>query len=201
MLLKRHVDRLDDIPPEPAGGFEHLEPSALWTLRWLRASKVDFVLVGPVAASIRGGAGPSGPVAIVPAPYRRNLERLARAMAAEHVCARVEGAVGGESIEPSPMRLSAEMLARSQLRTLRIGAHDLDIEGGASGLPSYQELLYDASRFEVTGGVGVEVAAPEDIERYDHLRRTGIAPEITIRRASESAQAPTEAPRRGSLRD
>jgi hypothetical protein len=37
-------------------------------------------------------------------------------------------------------------------------------------------------RFEVSPEVAVEVAAPEDIEHYDHVRRTGVAPEITVTR-------------------
>ena len=50
------------------------------------------------------------------------------------------------------------------------------------GSPSYQELLYESVRFEVSPEVAVEVAAPEDIEHYDHVRRTGVAPEITVTR-------------------
>jgi len=34
----------------------------------------------------------------------------------------------------------------------------------------------------VSPEVAVEVAAPEDIEHYDHVRRTGVAPEITVTR-------------------
>jgi len=41
--------------------------------------------------------------------------------------------------------------------------------------------------------VTVEVASPEDLELYSHLRRTGVAPEFRITRAAEvetgSAQA------------
>jgi hypothetical protein len=139
-----------------------------------------------VAAAIRGPAARPGPVAIVPAPYGRNFERLAEALAAEHACARADGS--GGSVHEA--RLSADALARGQLRTLRLSGRDLDIEGVAPGMPSYQELLYEAGGFEVAAGVSVEVASPEDIERYDHLRRTGIAPEIRIRRSGVGADAP-----------
>lgn len=183
MLLKRHVPRIDERPPDPGEGFEHLDPDALAVLRWLIAARVEFVLVGPVAEALRGHSGARGAVAIVPAPYRRNLERLERALELERVYARVEGpAQGGEAEKWSQIRLTAEMLGRGQLRTLRIGSRNLDIEGTVPGLPGYQDLLYEATRLTPAEGVSVEVASPEDIERYAHVRRTGIAPQITITR-------------------
>ena len=81
-----------------------------------------------------------------------------------------------------PVKLTAEKLVRGQRWTLRCGAHDLDIEGRAAGSPSYQELLYEAARFELAGDLSVEVASPEDIEHYAHVRRTGLSPEIRITR-------------------
>ncbi len=204
MLLKRHAPRTDNEPGEPVKGFEHLDPEAVWLLRRLTAAKVDFVLVGPIAEAIRGAVGARhpvgsrGPVAIVAAPYRRNLERLARALEEERTYMRADVAGVAHPPELEPVKLSAETLARGRLRTLRVASRDLDIEGSAPGLPSYQELLYESSRVEVARGVAVEVASPEDIERYAHLRRTGVAPEITISRADESAQAPTEAHPHGS---
>jgi hypothetical protein len=44
-------------------------------------------------------------------------------------------------------------------------------------------LLYESSRFEVALEVTIEVAAPEDIEHYDHVRRTGNAPQMKVSRA------------------
>lgn len=184
MLLKRRPNRIEDKPTRPASGFEHLDPAALAVLRWLRQAGVEFVLVGPMAAALRGHSSAAGPVAIVPSPYRRNYERLERALAGQRLYARIEdGAPDGEA-RLTTTKLTSEMLARGQLRTLRIGSHDLDIEGSAAGLPSYQDLLYEASRFDPAPDLSVEVASPEDIERYAHVRRTGVAPEITIRRQS-----------------
>jgi len=182
MLRKRQAPRIDPSPPTPDEGFEHLDQAALAVLRWLLAARVEFVLVGPVAEALRGRGESRGPVAIVPAPYRRNLERLARALQSERVRNRAEGAGPGGEADLTATRLTAEMLGRGQLRTLRVGSHDLDIEGTVPGLPSYQELLYEAGRFVPAEGVSVEVASPEDIERYAHVRRTGIAPQITITR-------------------
>jgi hypothetical protein len=81
------------------------------------------------------------------------------------------------------VKLTADKLVGPGRWTLRCGQHDLDIEGRPDGVPRYQELLYEAARVEVSPGVKVEVAAPEDIEHYDHVRRTGTAPELRVSRA------------------
>jgi hypothetical protein len=184
MLLKRRTPRIESRPVETAQGFEYLDSEAIAVLRWLKANHVEFVLVGPVAAAIRGGAGDDGPVAIVPAPFRRNLERLARALDSAKACIRLDGAGIGGGIDTTPTKLTADKLSRGQLWTLRCGTFDLDVEGQPPGTGSYQELLYEASTFEPAAGVRVEVAAPEDIEHYAHVRRTGTAPEIQITRAA-----------------
>jgi hypothetical protein len=80
------------------------------------------------------------------------------------------------------IKLTPEKLGRGQLWTIRCGSHDVDIEGRASGSPSYQELLYEAARFQLAGDLSVEVASPEHIEHYSHVRRTGLSPEIRITR-------------------
>jgi hypothetical protein len=180
MLLKRRTPCIDSGPAETRQGFEHLDADAIAVLRWLKANRIEFVLVGPVAATIRGQAPEPGPVVIVPAPYRRNFERLARALGSAKACVRLDGAgITGEA-DTTPTKLTGEKLAGGQLWTLRCGSHDLDIEGQAPGAASYQELLYEASSFEPAAGVSVQVASPEDIEHYAHVRRTGAAPEIRI---------------------
>ena len=50
------------------------------------------------------------------------------------------------------------------------------------GVPGYQELLYETTRFEPVAEVEVEVACPEDIEQHAHVRRTGVVPQIVITR-------------------
>jgi hypothetical protein len=180
MLLKRRTPRIDSQPAETRQGFEHLDADAIAVLRWLKANRIEFVLVGPVAAAIRGQALEPGPVVIVPAPFRRNFERLARALEDAKACLRLDGAgITGEA-DTTPTKLTGEKLAGGQLWTLRCGSYDLDVEGQAPGVGGYQELLYEASSFEPADGVSVEVASPEDIEHFSHVRRTGTAPEIRI---------------------
>jgi len=181
MLLRNRPPRLESGPAFAAQGLEHVPASSVSVLRWLNANRVEFVLVGPVARAIRGDTAASGPVSIVPAPYGRNLDRLARALGSAHARERVPGALGGDA---GPVKLTAERLVRPTAWTLRCGTHDLDIEGRPDGVPRYQELLYEATRFDLAPAVRVEVAAPEDIEHYDHVRRTGTAPEIKVTRAT-----------------
>ena len=191
MLLKRSTPRIDARSVKPVHGLEHLRVEWVAILRWLRDSRVEYVLIGPVADAIRGNTRAGGPVAIVPAPYRRNLERLARALCSEHVRVRSD-----PDAENPALKLTAEKLAQRTHWELRCGAHDIDVEGGVraaddgSGAPSYQELLYEAGRFEPEPGLTVEVASPEDIEHFSHLGRTGVAPEIKITRVQPGSTAP-----------
>jgi hypothetical protein len=182
MLLRRRPTQIADRPTDPAQGFEHLSSASIAVLRWLKANQVEFVLVGPVAEAIRGGAGSPGPVAIVPAPYRRNFERLWRALDDAQARPRPDGAKDAREIRPSKM--SPNTCPGGQRWTLGTGPHYLDVEGQPSGTPGYQELLYEAGRYELATGLSVDVASPEDIEHYAHLRRTGTSPEMRITRAA-----------------
>jgi hypothetical protein len=183
MLRRPRKPQIDTSPARAAQGFEHLPGESIAILTWLKANQVEFVLVGPVAEAIRGGSAPAGAVAIVPAPYRRNFERLAGALASVHAGLRPEGSAGDHA-EPVSAKAAAEMLAAGRRLTFVCGAHHLDIEARPEGTPGYQELLYEAGRFELAAGLTVEVASPEDIEHYAHVRRTGASPEIRVSRGA-----------------
>ncbi len=182
MLLRHRARGIEPRPADKRQGFEHLEDDWITMLRWLRANRVEYVLVGPVADAIRGNAAAKGPVAIVPAPYGRNFERLSRALWSAHARLRVEGPQAAPGQETLPVKLSAEKLGGIERWTLRCGAYDLDVEGRPAGAPSYQELLYEAVMYEPAPDAGVEVASPEDLEHYAFARRTGVSPEIRITR-------------------
>ncbi len=185
MLLRHRPPRIDSRPVAPSRGFEHLDERWIAVLRWLQASRVEFVLVGPAARAARGESGVRGAVAIVPAPYGRNLDRLVRALWSGHARLRVDTGVEGEGgADTVPVKMTAEKLVRGERWTLRCGSHDLDVEGRQAAAPRYQELLYEANRIRLAENVTVEVASPEDIEHYDHVRRTGRAPEMRVTRRS-----------------
>ena len=192
MQLRRRPPQIDTRPTRAAQGFEHLPGEAIAVLKWLKANQVEFVLVGPVAESIREGTPASGPVAIVPAPYRRNHERLSRALDLAHARPRPDG--GARETRGSVLAKAAtERSGAGERWVLGTGAHHLDVEGRPSGTPSYQDLLYEAGRFEPAAGLSLEVASPEDIEHYAHVRRTGTSPEMRVTRgvSQESAASST----------
>jgi hypothetical protein len=180
MLLKNRSPQIETAPKQRTKGFEHLDDKALSVLRWLLASRVEFVLVGAVAQAVRGEADASGPVAIVPAPYGRNLDRLVGALHSAHARLRL----AGESRPEHEVKLTAEKLVRANRWELRCGEYEIDVEGRPRGVPRYQELLYEANRFELAPEISVEVASPEDAEHYEHVRRTGFPPEIRISRSA-----------------
>jgi hypothetical protein len=188
MLLRRRSPGIPTSPPEPAEGFEHLDRRWIALLAWLQENHVDFVLVGAAAKALRGSTEAAGPLAIVPAPYRRNHHRLCAALWVARARLRVAGAKPGEA-ETLAVKLNPEKLAQGGRWTLRCGVHDIDLEpaepAGAevqAGTSRYQELLYEANRVDVAVGVSVEAAAPEDIEHYEYLRQTGLTPEIRVSR-------------------
>ncbi len=199
------VPRIEHKSVNSRPGLEHLRSEWIAIARWLNANKVEYVMIGAVAEAIRGNARARGPVAIVPAPYRRNLERLARALSAEHARERIDMDSDAVGADPVPVKLTGQKLMERTHWTLRCGAQDIDVEcgvraaGDERGIPSYQELLYEAGRFELDVGVSVEVASPEDIQHFAHLRRTGVAPEIRITKQVRPPDQPPEPDGRGAV--
>ncbi len=192
MLLRNRIPQIEEVPAPASEGQEHVPPTAVALVSWLNANRIDYVLVGPVARAIRGDSSARGPVAIVPAPYGRNLDRLARALMSARARLRTEVRPGQFTTAANtvPVKLNAEKLLRAERWTLRCGEHDVDVEGRPAGSPRYQELLYEASRFELAPEVSVEVAAPEDVEHYSYVQRTGVAPEISVSRVVRDPEAP-----------
>src|SRR5437588_1997928 len=149
MLLRRRFPKIETRVAETSRGFEHVDPKSIAVIRWLQASRIEFVLVGPVAEAIRGQGRTSAPVAIVPAPYVRNYERLARALWSAHGRLRIDlDAHAPSGADTMPVKMTAEKLSRGQRWTFRVGAYDVDVEGRAPDDPGYQALLYAASRFD-----------------------------------------------------
>lgn len=196
MLLRNRVPdihAIDETATPSNKAFEQIDDQAIAVIRWLNANRVDYVLVGAVAQVIHGNKEASGPVSIAPAPYGRNLDRLARALWAARARQRPDASQGSAAQAAAehsvPVKVDAEKLIRPERWTLRCGSHDLDVEGRPAGVPRYQELLYEANKVELADGVAAEVASPADIEHYDHMRRHGVPPEVTVTRAVSLQEA------------
>jgi len=187
MILRNRAPSIDAAPVTATKGYEHVSAPSLAVIRWLNAAGVNYVLVGAVARSVRGDSGARGPVAIVPAPYGRNLDRLVQALhavqARERSHTEALGILGQHALT-STLKITAEDLIGPDSWELSCGVYELDIEGRPEGSPSYQELLYEAVRIDFAEGLGAEVASPEDIEHYDHVRRTGVVPEMVVTRTA-----------------
>ena len=204
MLLKHRPPGIESQPATLREGLAHLDQKSVAVLRWLVANKVDFVVVGPVAHAIRGDVNASGAVAIVPAPYGRNYERLCTALVAEHAGLRADRSVPGLRLAApgGSGQADAEKLARGKRWMLHFGDYDLDLEeagarravGPATGQGDTRALAIRScstspARFELADGLSVEVASPEDLEHFSHVRRTGDAPEFrVIRKAAGRAR-------------
>jgi hypothetical protein len=194
MVLRNRLPALENAPVPGAKTFEPMADSAIVMIGWLNANRVDYVVVGSVARIAHGEPSAHGPVVIVPAPYGRNLDRLARALSSARARVRLHGELSGLGAGPygaqsAPAKLSAEKFVGAERLALCCGSHDLDVECRPAGVPRYQEVLYEAVRIELADGVSAEIGSAEHIEQYEQLRRTGLAPEIRVTRAVPSPSA------------
>jgi hypothetical protein len=176
MLQRHRAPGIDPRPARPTNGFEHLKDEWVVVLRWLAEGRVEHVLVGPAAEAIRGSATALGPVAIVPAPYGRNLDRLASSL----VTAQARLRAGGMA-EATPIRFTAAKLSGGGSWAVKCDfLYDLDVE--IVPAERYSELLYEATRSEIEPGLSVEVGSPEDLKQHAHAPLSDEEPEIRIRR-------------------
>jgi hypothetical protein len=178
MLQRHRAPGIDHRPAQTTKGLEHLKDEWVIVLRWLAECRVEHVVVGPAGQAIRGRSDAEGPVAIVPAPYDRNLDRLAHALLAAQTRLRTEDRAG-----VAPVRFSASSLAAGEHWRLTCEIiYDLDVE--MCPAPRYSELLYEASRFEIEPGLNVETASLETLEHGLHVPVAQAEPEIRITRGS-----------------
>ena len=186
MLRKRRYPQIEMRPARPAPGFEHIAGESIAVLDMASGQP------GRVRARRTGGGGRSRRCRRRwagrdrPRAYRRNYERLSRALDAANARPRQHG--GAEAARAKAAPDGAPGGQRWEFRT---GIHFLDVEGRSSETPGYQELLYEAGRFELAAGLSVDVASPEDIEHYAHVRRhRGLAGAADHAKRAARARAP-----------
>lgn len=136
------------------------DPVAL--LQVLVDNEVEFILVGGVAARLRGAPLVTQNVDVTPAPDRANLERLAAALDALDARLRTASEPRGVALAIDP-----EMLASASVWTLTTRHGDLDIVMTPAGTSGYRDLARSAGslRISVEPDLSVTVASLADVIR------------------------------------
>lgn len=134
-----------------------LDPERL--LETLSRQKVNFILIGALAARLYGFPQLTADAGITPAHDRSNLGRLAAALG------ELEAKVYTESVpEGLPFDCSAATLSRARMWNLVTNAGRVDIAFEPAGVKGYDDLRKEAQRFEAFG-VRFLVASLDDIIR------------------------------------
>ena len=137
-----------------------LDPALLETLRALARHDVELVLVGDVAQAIHDDGGFVADVAIVPAPYARNAQRLSLALQA--MDAQPTAADTAAATAPDWRQRDLRELAPCTFATRWADVH-VDFEPAGTG--GYRDLFDEARNIELAPSVCPLVAAPEDLAR------------------------------------
>jgi len=144
------------------------EPPALDLRRLLTTldrHKVDYVLVGGVAAIAHGAMRPTTDLDCLARRSRENFGRLADAMRELNARLRVEG-LADEDAARLPVQLDADTLGRMEISTWRTDAGDFDVLTDIPARDGHR-LRYDdligRSEIQDVHGIAVRVAALEDV--------------------------------------
>jgi hypothetical protein len=131
-------------------------------LRVLHDHEVDFVVVGGIAARLRGAPLLTQDVDVTPATDRRNLERLAAAL--EDLDARLRTATEPDGV---PFPFDPGLLESATVWTMTTKHGDLDLVVSPAGTGGYRDLIADADELKVAvkPDLTVKVASLADVIR------------------------------------
>ncbi len=128
-------------------------------IRALHSHRVQFVLIGALAARLHGFPRLTADADITPASDKRNLDRLAAALR------ELDAKVYTESVpEGLAFDCSAATLGRATMWNLVTNAGRLDVAFMPAGTKGYEDLAKGAERFKAFG-VEFHVASLDDIIR------------------------------------
>lgn len=128
-------------------------------IRTLRKHRVDFVLIGALAARLYGFPRLTADADITPDDSAKNLTRLAAALKELDAKIYTETVPEGLAFDCSPA-----MLASAKMWNLVTAAGRLDLAFSPSGTKGYADLADDAEQFEAFGTKFL-VASLDDIIR------------------------------------
>jgi hypothetical protein len=124
-------------------------------LRRIIERKVDFVVIGGIAAVLQGASRATFDLDICFATDADNLEALGDALL--ELGARLKGIA-----EDVPFVPDAATLRRVQVLTLETDSGELDVLASPAGAPPYAQLAAGADRYDL-GGFSVLVASVDDL--------------------------------------
>jgi hypothetical protein len=131
-------------------------------LRVLIERRVNFLVIGGIAARLRGAPLLTQDIDVTPSPDRANLERLAQAL--KDLEARLRTAPEPNGV---PFPFDPALLQSTSVWTLVTKYGDLDLVMAPSGTGGYQDLIRDADEMlvAVDPELKVNVASLADVIR------------------------------------
>jgi hypothetical protein len=129
-------------------------------LRSLERERVRYVVIGGLAAVLRGSPVLTQDLDVCPARDRDNLERLARSLRS------VQAKIRTDTVpEGLPFACDAEFFANVDLVNLVTPYGDVDIAFVPSGTGGYDDLVHRAEALDLGAGLAPPIAALEDVIR------------------------------------
>ena len=111
-------------------------------LKAFHREKVEFVLIGGLAAVLQGSAYVTADLDLCYSRQRKNLEKLARALAPFHPALRAVP-------DQIPFQLDPTALRSGMNFTLTTDVGDVDILGEVTGMGSYEQIIAFSEDIEI----------------------------------------------------
>ena len=132
----------------------------LGAFRTLIAYKVDFVLIGGLAARLHSSPTVTNDLDVCHDQSRPNLKRLARALEEMEATLRLP-----DPQERVDMLIDERLLAATQSLTLSTEFGSLDLLARPAGTDGYEDLIRDSVSIKLERGLSVAVAGIDDLIR------------------------------------
>lgn len=134
-----------------------LDPGCIFQV--LEKYKVDYVLIGGLAAVLHGSTAMTNDADILPSDEAPNVERLSKALTDLEARLRVDSDPDGVAFDPHPA-----LIASVATLNMTTKCGDLDLTFMPAGLAGYDAVLAKSETFELEGQL-VRVASLDDIIR------------------------------------